>query len=225
MNKLARFIFVALVFFTGTAMFDPQPKRIVFFGDSITDAGAKPGGFITLIGEDLQNKGISAKFDLVGAGIGGNKVYDLYLRMDDDVLAKHPDAVVIWIGVNDVWHKQLTGTGTDPDKFVKFYTAIIKKLQAAGISIALCTPAVIGEKTDCTNQQDGDLNKYAQLVRDLAKNYGCSLIDLRRIFLDYDLQNNPDNKESGILTVDRVHLNARGNQLVAEKMESWIVGK
>lgn len=224
MKSLARWISMVWVFFTASAMQDPQPRRIIFFGDSITEAGAKPGGFITLLADALQKKGMGSQFDLVGAGIGGNKVYDLYLRMDEDVLAKHPNAVVIWIGVNDVWHKQLTGTGTDADKFVKFYTAIIKKLQAAGVQVALCTPAVIGEKTDCTNQQDGDLNKYAQLVRDLAKNFGCSLIDLRRIFLDYDIQNNPDNKESGILTVDRVHLSARGNQLVAEKMEQWLSG-
>ena len=64
--------------------------------------------------------------------------------MDEDVLAKSPNAVVIWIGVNDVWHKKLLGTGTDADKFEKFYTAIIKKLRERNISVFLCTPAVIG---------------------------------------------------------------------------------
>jgi lysophospholipase L1-like esterase len=56
-------------------------------------------------------------------------VYDLYLRLEEDVLKKRPDVVVIWIGVNDVWHKTILGTGTDADKFEKFYTAIINKLK------------------------------------------------------------------------------------------------
>jgi lysophospholipase L1-like esterase len=195
-----------------------KPKRIVFFGDSITEAGAKEGGYILKIGEALEKRGLANQYELIGAGVGGNKVYDLYLRMDDDVLAKNPDIVVIWIGVNDVWHKQTYGTGTDADKFDKFYTAIIKKLQAKNIRVILCTPAVIGERTDYSNQQDGDLNKYSQIVRDLAHKYNCDLVDCRKVFLDYNLKNNPDNKESGILTRDRVHLNEEGNQLVADKM-------
>jgi len=199
-------------------MFYAKPKRVVFFGDSITEAGAKPGGYIIKLGEALTKKGIANQFELIGAGIGGNKVYDLYLRMDSDVMMKNPDVVVIWIGVNDVWHKQMFGTGTDPDKFEKFYNAIIKKLQAKNIKVILCTPAAIGEKTDYTNVLDGDLNKYSQIIRNIAANNHCDLIDLRKIFLEYDLKNNPDNKESGILTRDRVHLNDEGNQLVAEKM-------
>ena len=195
-----------------------KTQKVVFFGDSITQAGAKPGGFIVKMKEALEQKGMASQFDLMGAGIGGNKVYDLYLRMDDDVLAQNPDVVVVWIGVNDVWHKVTSGTGTDPDKFEKFYSAIINKLLDRHIRVILCTPAVIGEKTDFTNQQDGDLNAYSQIVRNLAQKWHCGLVDLREIFHNYELRNNPGNKESGILTLDKVHLNDAGNQLVADKM-------
>lgn len=223
MKSFLRFSLLLLCLTFATAMSDQKITRIVFFGDSITQAGVQKGGYITLIGESLQKKGLAEKYELIGAGIGGNKVYDLYLRMEDDVLAKNPDVVVIWVGVNDVWHKTSFGTGTDPDKFEKFYTAIIKKLQAKNIRIILCTPACIGEKTDYTNQQDGDLNKYSQIIRDLAKKNNCELIDLRKIFLEYNLKNNAENKESGILTSDRVHLNPAGNQQVAEKMVEVLV--
>ena len=91
--------------------------------------------------------------------------------MDDDVLAKNPDVVFIYIGVNDVWHKVSSGTGTDQDKFEKFYTAIINKFLDKHIRLILCTPAVIGEKYDFTNQQDGDLNAYSQIVRNLAQKW------------------------------------------------------
>jgi lysophospholipase L1-like esterase len=202
-----------------------KSQKVVFFGDSITQAGAKPGGFIVKMTEALAQKNLSSDYELMGAGIGGNKVYDLYLRMDDDVLAQNPDIVFIWIGVNDVWHKTVSGTGTDIDKFEKFYVAIINKLLDRHIRVLLCTPAVIGEKTDFTNQQDGDLNAYSQVVRNLAQKFHCGLVDLHEIFHNYELKNNPGNKESGILTLDKVHLNDAGNQLVADKMLEALLNK
>jgi lysophospholipase L1-like esterase len=202
-----------------------KSQKVVFFGDSITQAGAKPGGYIVLMKTALEQKGMGSNYDLIGAGIGGNKVYDLYLRMDDDVLSQNPDVVFIWVGVNDVWHKTLFGTGTDADKFDKFYEAIINKLLDRHIRTILVTPAVIGEKTDFTNQQDGDLNAYSQIIRNLAQKYHCGLVDLREIFHNYELKNNPGNKESGILTVDRVHLTDAGNQLVAEQMLEVLLNK
>jgi lysophospholipase L1-like esterase len=118
--------------------------------------------------------------------------------------------------VNDVWHKSLFGTGTDPDKFGKFYNAVIQQLKKQGIKIILCTPAVIGEKTDFSNQQDGDLNKYSNIIRELAGTNQLPVADLRKAFLDYNLQYNKENRESGILTIDRVHLNQKGNELAAD---------
>ena len=102
-----------------------KKKKVIFFGDSITAAGVNPGGYIRLIDTIIQKAGLSNQYDLVGAGVSGNKVYDLYLRMEEDVLQKNPDIVLIYIGVNDVWHKAGSGTGTDYDKFGKFYEAFV----------------------------------------------------------------------------------------------------
>ena len=125
MKKSTIAITCILVFISISFMPDKKIK-VVFFGDSITQAGAFPNGFIR-IDDSLLNAGGSGNYDLIGAGISGNKVYDLYLRLEDDVISKSPDIVVIWIGVNDVWHKKM-GTGTDADKFERFYLAIVKKV-------------------------------------------------------------------------------------------------
>lgn len=90
-------------------------------------------------------------------------------------------------------------------------------MQAKNIKLVLCTPAVIGERNDYTNQQDGDLNYYSVLVRNLSKKFNCDVLDFRTIFHNYELANNPENKESGILTIDRIHLNDDGNKLVADE--------
>jgi isoamyl acetate esterase len=212
--------FILLVFFISSmSSFKPiAPKRIIFFGDSITQAGVGPKGYISLMKEMLEKQGKASDYELIGAGIGGNKVYDLYLRLEEDVLSKKPDIVYIFVGVNDVWHKISYGTGTDLDKYEKFYRAIIKKLQAAGIKVICCTPAVVGERKDYSNQLDGDLNLYSKSIRKIAADQACGIVDLRQAFLDYILKNNQENAEKGILTTDKVHLNDRGNLFVAEKM-------
>ncbi|MBD0332040.1 MAG: G-D-S-L family lipolytic protein [Chitinophagaceae bacterium] len=199
-------------------------KKIIFFGDSITELAVKPEGFITILQQKLQQENKSNKYELIGAGVSSNKVYDLYLRLDEDVLARKPDAVVIWIGVNDVWHKRLMGTGTDADKFEKFYQAILNKLKQNNIAIYLCTPAVIGEKTDYTNEQDGEMNLYSNIVRTIAERNNCTLIDLRKAFLDYGKKHNGENKSKGILTYDGVHLNDNGNQFVAAELYRVLSG-
>jgi lysophospholipase L1-like esterase len=62
------------------------------------------------------------------------------------------------------------------------------------------------------------MNEYSNIIRRIASKNNLPLVDLRKTFLEYDLKNNPENKDRGILTTDRVHLNANGNQLVADEM-------
>ena len=195
-----------------------RKKKVLFFGDSITQMGVDKGGYIDLIKTDLAQRGLSGQYEIMGAGIGGNKIYDLFLRMDKDVLSQNPDIVFIWVGVNDVWHKSSMGTGTDYDKFGKFYDAVVKKMQAQGIKVIVVTPAVIGERVDYSNAQDGDLNLYSNWIRKYAAENQIGLVDLRKSFHEYSLAHNPNNLEQGILTYDRVHLNEKGNALVASEM-------
>lgn len=112
----------------------------------------------------------------------------------------------------------MTGTGTDADKFEKFYQALIKKLQDKKIKVFISTPAVIGEKWDGTNELDSELNKYSDIIRRVAQAHNPTLIDLRKSFLDYLKETNKDNKTKDILTYDGVHLNKAGDQFVAERM-------
>lgn len=213
-----KYVFMLVLSVMSFGFQQPQKVRVIFFGDSITQMGVEKGGYISLIDSLSRAEGQQEKFEWIGAGIGGNKVYDLYLRLQKDILSKKPDVVVIYVGVNDVWHKSSFGTGTDPDKFEKFYQAMLDQIKAAGAKIILCTPAVIGEKTDYCNPQDGDLNAYSNIIRQIAKTNQLPLIDLRKSFLDYNLQHNKENKDRGILTYDRVHLNAEGNLLVAQQL-------
>lgn len=192
-------------------------KKIVFFGDSITNQGTRPGGFIKHLLQLLKEADIEYNYELAGAGADGDTVTDLHNRVDKDILSEGADVVVVLIGINDVWHKE-TGGGTGIREFEAAYEAIIEKLDAAVIKTVLCTLTLIGEKINYLNEHDPDLEMYSQLIRNLAIKYKLPLVELREAFLDYNFNNNIENKEYGILTQDKVHLSKKGNELVAKEM-------
>lgn len=193
--------------------------RIVFLGDSITQGGAGPNGYVTMIRQELDKRHADLKIEVIGAGISGNKVPDLQRRVDKDVIAKKPTIVVIYIGINDVWHGEKDpARGTTPDKFESGLKEVIGKCRDAGATVVICTPSVIGEKLDGANALDAKLDEYSDLSRKLAKELKLPLCDLRKEFLDHLKANNKDNADKGILTTDRVHLNQAGNKFVADTM-------
>jgi lysophospholipase L1-like esterase len=202
---------------------EPAPlkkgDRIVFLGDSITEAGVRPKGYVTSVKKALAEKHKDLGVEVIGAGVSGNKVPDLQRRLGRDVLARKPSVVVIYIGINDVWHGEKDPSrGTPKDKFEAGLKEIIGKLRDAGARVILCTPSVIGEKPDGSNKLDGQLDEYAAISRRVAREEKVQLCDLRKEFVDYLKRNNTENKESGVLTTDRVHLNEAGNRFVADVM-------
>jgi lysophospholipase L1-like esterase len=198
-------------------------ERIVFLGDSITEGGVSPKGYVTLIKNSLNDKHKDLDIEVIGAGISGNKVPDLQKRLEKDVLMKKPTLVVIYIGINDVWHGENDpARGTTKEKFESGLVEIIGKIKDTGARVVLCTPTVIGEKKAGANKLDMRLDEYAEISRKVAKETKSQLCDLRKTYADYLAKNNSDDKEKGVLTTDGVHLNNAGNKLVAETMLSVI---
>jgi lysophospholipase L1-like esterase len=202
---------------------DPKPiqlkkgDRIIFLGDSITQGGGGKTGYITLIKNALDEKHKDLAIEVVNAGISGNKVPDLQKRVEKDVIAKKPTLVFVYIGINDVWHGEGNPkNGTQPEAFEAGLKEVIGKITASGARVILCTPTVIGEKTNA--KVDEKLDAYSDISRKVAKEPGLPLCDLRKAFVGHLKENNKEGKDSGVLTGDRVHLNPAGNKLVAETM-------
>ncbi|MGA7720455.1 MAG: GDSL-type esterase/lipase family protein [Ignavibacteriaceae bacterium] len=191
--------------------------RIIFFGDSITQMGLKPNGYITIIKDSLSKNNPS--INIIGAGISGNKVPDLQIRVERDVISKSPTIVFIYIGINDVWHSITPGLhGTPKDQYEAGLNEIIRKIKTTSARIILCTPSVIGEKNQGTNKIDGMLDEYAEISRKVANQTRVQLLDLHKDFIDYIASHNPHDDDKGILTIDGVHLNDSGNRFVAVEM-------
>jgi lysophospholipase L1-like esterase len=152
---------------------------------------------------------------LVNRGISGNRVPDVLARLKTDVLDADPSVVVVYIGINDVWHTS-TGNGTSETDYVEGLAQLVRTLREAGIRVLLLTPSVIGEKSVGENDLDHLLVRYTEISRRTAREQGVAMCDLSAAFRDWLTMHNAGNAESGLLTTDGVHLTDAGNQLVAD---------
>ena len=192
-------------------------ETVVFLGDSITQAGAGETGYVTLFRQSIEAARPNSRIQVIGAGISGNRVPNLEARLDKDVLARKPSVVVIYIGINDVWHTK-NGRGTPADEYERGLRSLVKRCQDAGARVVLCTPSVIGEKPDGSNELDKLLDEFCGISRRVATESGATLLDLRAAFLAYLREYNTAAQAQGVLTTDGVHLNDAGNRFVAVRM-------
>lgn len=204
--------------------------KIAFMGDSITQAGNRKGGYVTLVMDALNREGLGVTH--LPAGISGHKSSDMLLRIDRDVIEKKPDWMVLSCGVNDVWHFTLqlgkrTFEGVALEDYQKNITAMIEKAEKAGIKVLVLTSTMIGEDPEKeTNQK---LIPYNEFLRKIAKEKGLPLADLNRE-MQVVLEGIPDEegkarmfgepnydrKVKNKLTTDGCHMNALGNIMMAK---------
>lgn len=187
-------------------------KKIIFLGDSITQMGYENStGYVRLFEKEYPLRHPELRVEVVGAGIGGNRVSDLQGRVQRDVIDKNPDIVLIYIGINDVW----SGGGIEED-FKIGLNDVVDRVTASGAKVILCTQTVIGEEVKEVNSFYEKLDKFSDITRGIALEKGCTLIDLRKSFIDYLKENNINDYSSGVLTTDGVHMNSIGDKLIAD---------
>lgn len=218
--------------FAAPRMYDDVPPaiqgvhRIVTLGDSITQGGAGPGGYVWLIDKYLNKIYPDQKIEVINAGISGHKSTDMRERFDRDVVSKKPDLVTISVGVNDVWHGYRDfGKGIDHpngdlpagvsvERYSALVTEMVERAQAVNIRVALVSPTLIYENLD--SAENKAMSKYVHAMQDIARAKKCLFFDLnapfRKVIGEYQ-------KQAGtglnLLTSDGVHMNMAGNRLMA----------
>ncbi len=167
--------------------------RILFYGDSITDAGRDRGNDLSVVGlgggyvRDVAAQLLdgSGKDTVINRGISGNRVVDLYARIKLDCWNLEPDVLSILIGVNDVWHEVDGGNGVDVDRFEKVYRMMIEdtKRRLPDVKMILCEPFFLrGSATEEKYEGFKQVYDYAKIVKKIAEEYGLYFLPLQDKF-------------------------------------------
>ena len=207
-------------------------KRILFQGDSITDAMrsrdndlASGHGYPTLVKAKLGYEE-PGKYTFLNRGISGNRIVDLYARIKADLINLKPDVLSILIGINDVWHEIAEHNGVDAEKFEMVYCLLIEELKAAlpELKIMILEPFTLAaDVTDPADKPERyplfrkETELRAQAAKRVAEKYGLVFVPLQEAF-DKAEAGAP---ERGQWLWDGVHPTAAGHTLIKE---AWLKG-
>ena len=198
--------------------------RILFQGDSITDAGRsrekdyKLGeGYAHLVEAALGFE-YPDQHEFINRGVSGNRVVDLYARVKKDLINLQPDVLSILIGVNDVWHEIASQNGVDADKYFKIYCMLIEEVKETlpDVKIMILEPFVLsGPATEeHIDEFTTEVAKRAAMARKVAEKYGLTFIPLQEGF-DALCEKAP----STYWLRDGVHPTPKGHEFIKQE---WI---
>ena len=174
--------------------------RVVFFGDSITEAWSevRPDFF---------------RPDWINRGIAGQTTKQMIGRFRSDVIELHPDVVHILAGINDI--SGATGP-TSLDQIASNLSTMVELARLHGIAVVLGTllPAKAYQGT-ADPERAAAIAALNAWIRQYSRCEDIGLIDYYTALSDADQSMPPP------LTSDGIHPNARGYAV----MESLVGGR
>lgn len=189
-------------------------KRLLFFGDSITDSHRDRtnrddigDGYVRYIGKSLKD------VEIINRGISGERLRDLLVRFERDVLSEKPDVVTLFIGINDTW-RRFEGDESTHWEFERDYRYLIERMQEAQIEVILVSPYLL-ETSDVFYTWRADLNPRISIIQNLALEYRCTFIPLDTIMQSYTSRFSKME-----LAYDGVHPTQKGKEVIAK---SWLM--
>ncbi len=194
--------------------------RILFQGDSITDAGrdrknpeSLGAGYPKFVAGAMNFEEPGA-YEFINRGIGGNRIVDVYARIKADIINLKPDVMSLMIGVNDVWHEFGSQNGVDAEKFERIYDMLISEIKEAlpNLKIMILSPYVAhGTSTDAIGYDEfrAEVVKRIDAAKHIADKYDLPFVNLQARFDDAAARG-----PISCFTQDGVHPVAGGVELI-----------
>ena len=210
-------------------------KKILFQGDSVTDAGRSRetdlpsnqglgAGYPMLVAARLNADAPGAGYVVVNRGVSGNRVVDLYARWKCDTLNLNPDILSILIGVNDTWHEKHWQNGVEPERYERIYRELLTWTGTAlpECRIVLCEPFVfqIGVVAE---DWVPEMKERSRIVRRLADEFHTLFVPFQSALDEAAAKSSPD-----LILGDGVHPRLAGHQIMADlwlktvKEKGWL---
>ncbi len=191
--------------------------KILFQGDSITDAGRDREDFHNLgdgypkfVAQKLAQMYPDKVFEFINLGISGHKTSDLVARWQTDCLDIKPDILSILIGINDIWHYF---SGKQPyvsnEAFEKNYRYLLTSAkEKTNAKIIMIDPFLL-DAPDKAHFRTEVSEKIA-LVRKLAREFADVYVPIDGLFAAQALYHEPC-----YFSADGVHPNDNGRAFIA----------
>ena len=191
--------------------------KILFQGDSITDAGRDRNdptnlgnGYPKYAAALIKARHPDVNFTFWDLGISGNRAENLRDRWQEDCIAYDPDLVSILIGVNDTWHRAAEGNWMPHDYFEECYRYCLEEIKTKTHAKILILEQFIVPTGALANGR-ADLDAKIQVTRKLAREYADAFIPLDGLIAQASIGVNP-----ALWAADGVHPTAAGAQLIAD---------
>jgi len=202
--------------------------KILFQGDSITDAGRNKenhgfnnpsilgGGYAFLAAADLLHKHADKNLQIYNKGISGNKVYQLAERWDKEALEIQPNILSILIGVNDYWHKHNGNYDGTVEVYKKDLTALLErtKTQLPNVKLVICEPFAVKGVKAVDDTWYPEFDSYRAAAKEIASASGAVFVPFQKVFDEAE-----KNAPGSYWTTDGVHPSIAGSQLMAQ---AWL---
>ncbi|MEB2301397.1 SGNH/GDSL hydrolase family protein [Lysinibacillus xylanilyticus] len=218
--------------------------KIACIGDSLTEG--RPGvSFFKQLTAKHQH------IELDNLGKPGETVKSLHTRLEKSKLDNY-DLSFLWIGVNDVYAKllkmQAQPVTKDHQEFQDYYVKVLEMILASSKHVVLVTPALIGEAIK--NTSNTEIKELSSIIQTISSKYtNVSFLNMQKVFeqhlehvnssdyintnimrvmIDTLFYKNPLridrlSKKRGLhLTLDGVHLNSKGAELVVGEYTAYI---
>ena len=199
--------------------------KILFQGDSITDAFRKPdeinpayqlgNGYVLLIAAQLAARFPDKHWDFVNRGVSGNKILDLKNRWTNDVLAIRPDVLTIFVGVNDTLAAMQGQPSTNEQEFASAYQFLLQETRQhlPDTRFVLMEPFLL-ELGEVRKSWCDHLRSRQLLVQAIASETMSDFVPTQQIF-----DNASKIREPAFWSYDGIHPTHAGFQLLAD---AWL---
>lgn len=190
--------------------------RILFQGDSITDAGRDRRNFHDLgkgypsyAAKYITENHPSLDLEFINLGISGNRSCQLFDRIYPDAISLEPDIISILIGINDIWHRYSNHIMTSDAQFELNYRTMLTEIRKnTTAKIMIISPFLLDASANLHLRPD--LERIKPIVKKLADEFSDVFIPLDEYFIEA-LKTQP---ESCYYSADGVHPNDRGAEFI-----------
>ena len=200
-------------------------SKLLFMGDSITDAGrARPvgeglfdpmgKGYVNVVTGLLGACSPELNIRVVNMGASGDTVRRLKTRWQTDVTDLKPDWLVIMIGVNDVWRQFDMPFIPEEHVYIDEYEKTLMELAVDGQKLTQGNLVLMAPHYLEPNREDpmrAAMDKYGAIVREIAQKCDAIFVDTQAEFDNVLKHCHPN-----ALAWDRVHPNITGHTIIAK---------